>query len=177
MRAERQLLMAGHDLHGLLPGQLASAHRALTGLLRGLAAGWQIRGRTIRMTGTSTTTRAARTPAPARAPGPVPRRCWRWRPRPFPFFIRLPPTSTGQVPPSRSGTGTAVACALGGLVAGPGGLVAIPLGLALWAIIGFAGTLAGASLGHHAHLTGWGIALVAAVVADAAAGLPLTARR
>ncbi len=48
---------------------------------------------------------------------------------------------------------TAVACALGALIAGRAGLVAIPLGLAPWAIIGFAVTLAGASLGHHAHLT------------------------
>lgn len=72
---------------------------------------------------------------------------------------------------------TAVACAFGGLLAGRAGLVAIPPGLALWAIIGLAVTIAGASLGHHAHLTGWGIAFLAAVVAGAAAGLPLAARR
>ena len=54
---------------------------------------------------------------------------------------------------------TAVACALGALVAG----------LAL--------ILAGASLGHHAHLIDWGIALMAATVAGAATGLPLSARR
>jgi hypothetical protein len=72
---------------------------------------------------------------------------------------------------------TAAACILGALIAGRAGLVAIPLGLALWAIIGFAITLAGASLGHHAHLTEWGIALMAATAAGAAAGLPLAARR
>ena len=72
---------------------------------------------------------------------------------------------------------TAAACTLGAVIAGRAGLVAIPLGLALWAIIGFAITLAGASLGHHAHLTEWGIALMAATAAGAAAGLPLAARR
>jgi hypothetical protein len=72
---------------------------------------------------------------------------------------------------------TAAACILGALIAGRAGLVAIPLGLALWAIIGFAITLAGASLAHHAHLTEWGIALMAATAAGAAAGLPLAARR
>jgi hypothetical protein len=72
---------------------------------------------------------------------------------------------------------TAVAGALGALIAGRAGLVAIPLGLALWAFAGFALILAGASLGHHAHLIDWGIALMAAAVAGAAAGLPLAARR
>jgi hypothetical protein len=72
---------------------------------------------------------------------------------------------------------TAAACALGALIAGRAGLVAIPIGLALWAIIGLAITIAGASLGHHAHLTEWGIALMAATVAGAATGLPLAARR
>jgi hypothetical protein len=72
---------------------------------------------------------------------------------------------------------TVTACALGALIAGRAGLVAIPLGLALWAIIGFAITLAGASLSHHSHLTEWGIALMAATVAGAATGLPLAARR
>ena len=72
---------------------------------------------------------------------------------------------------------TAVACALGALIAGRAGLVAIPLGLAMWVIIGLALTTAGASLGNHAHLTDWGIALMAAVLAGAAVGLPLAARR
>lgn len=61
--------------------------------------------------------------------------------------------------------------------AGRAGLEATPPGLALWAVIGLAVTIAGASLGHHAHLTGWGIAFLAAVVAGAAAALPLAARR
>jgi hypothetical protein len=72
---------------------------------------------------------------------------------------------------------TAAACALGALIAGRAGLAAIPLGLALWAIIGFAITLVGVSLSHHAHLAEWGIALMAATVAGAATGLPLAARR
>lgn len=72
---------------------------------------------------------------------------------------------------------TAVACALGALIAGRAGLAAIPSGLVLWAIIGFAVILAGASLGHHAHLIDWGIALMTAAVAGAATGLPLAVRR
>ena len=72
---------------------------------------------------------------------------------------------------------TAMACALGALIAGRAGVVAIPIGLAVWALIGFALIIAGASLGHHAHLADWGIALLAAVVAGAAIGLPLAARR
>ena len=68
---------------------------------------------------------------------------------------------------------TAVACTLGALIAGRAGRVAIPIGLAVWAIIGSALIIAGASLGHHAHLADWGIALLAAVVAGAVIGLPL----
>lgn len=71
---------------------------------------------------------------------------------------------------------TAAACALGALTAGRTGLVAILIGLALWAVIGLAVTLAGAVLGH-SHLTEWGIALMAAALAGAATGLPLAARR
>jgi hypothetical protein len=67
--------------------------------------------------------------------------------------------------------------ALGALIAGRAGLVAIPIGLAVWAVIGFALIIAGLSLGHHAHLTDWGIALLAAALAGAATGLPLAARR
>ena len=48
---------------------------------------------------------------------------------------------------------TAVACALGALIAGRAGLVAISLGLGVWLVIGLAVTIAGASLGSHAHLT------------------------
>ena len=60
---------------------------------------------------------------------------------------------------------TAIACALGALIAGRSGVVAISLGLGVWLVIGLAVTIAGASLGHHAHLTQWGIALIAAVLA------------
>ena len=63
------------------------------------------------------------------------------------------------------------------LIAGRAALVAIPIGLGLWAVIGLAVTLAGASLGHHAHLTEWGIALMAAALIGAVTGLPLAARR
>ena len=72
---------------------------------------------------------------------------------------------------------TAVACALGGLISGRAGLVAVPLGLAWWVLIGFALAVASVSLGHHAHLTGWGIAFMAAAVTGAAIGLPISARR
>jgi hypothetical protein len=71
---------------------------------------------------------------------------------------------------------TAAACALGGLIAKRAALVAIPLGLVWWALTGLGVTIAGISLGH-AHLTDWGIVLLAAAVAGAAAGLPVAARR
>jgi hypothetical protein len=63
---------------------------------------------------------------------------------------------------------TAAACAAGATIAGRAGLVAIPLGLGLWAITGFAPILAGASLGHHARLIDWGVTLLAAALAGAA---------
>jgi hypothetical protein len=72
--------------------------------------------------------------------------------------------------------GTAVACAVGALIAGRAALVGITIALVFWAIIGLAVTFAGASLGH-THLTEWGIALMAAALAGAAVGLPLAARR
>ena len=71
---------------------------------------------------------------------------------------------------------TAIACALGALIAGRAGLIAMSLALGLWAVIGFAVTMAGVALGH-THLTEWGIALMAAALAGAAVGLPLAARR
>ena len=71
---------------------------------------------------------------------------------------------------------TAVACALGALIAGRAGLVAISLGLGVWLVIGLAVTFAGAALGH-THLTQWGIAFIAAALAGAFVGLPLAARR
>lgn len=70
---------------------------------------------------------------------------------------------------------TTVACALGALLGRRAALVTIPLALAFWAIIGLAMTIAGVILGHHAHLTDWGIAFLAAVAAGAAAGVPLAA--
>ena len=72
---------------------------------------------------------------------------------------------------------TAAACALGALIAGRAALAAIPIGLALWAVIGFALIVGGTALAHHAHLTEWGIALLAAALAGAATGLPLATRR
>ena len=72
---------------------------------------------------------------------------------------------------------TIVACAVGALLARRAGLVAIPVGLALWAIIGVALIGAGFTLGHHTHLIDWGIALLAAALAGAAVGLPISARR
>lgn len=72
---------------------------------------------------------------------------------------------------------TAVACTLGTLIAGRAGAVAGTAGLAVWAVIGFAVTIAGATLGHHAHLTEWGIALMAAVLAGASASLFAAQRR
>ena len=72
---------------------------------------------------------------------------------------------------------TAIACALGAIIAGRAGLMAISIGLTVWALIGFVLIVAGLSLGHHAHLTEWGIALLAAALAGAAVGLPLAARR
>lgn len=56
----------------------------------------------------------------------------------------------------------------GRTIAGRAGLVAIPLGLGLRAITGFALILAGASLGHHARLIDWGVTLLAAALAGAA---------
>jgi len=71
---------------------------------------------------------------------------------------------------------TAAACAAGAWLARRAGLAAIPLGLALWSVIGAATVVAGLSLGH-ANLTDWGILLLSAVAAGLAAGLPLAATR
>ena len=60
---------------------------------------------------------------------------------------------------------TAVACALGALIAGRAGLAAIPSGSQCGAVIGFALIIAGSLLDHHAHLTEWEIALLAVVLA------------
>jgi len=71
---------------------------------------------------------------------------------------------------------TAAACAAGAWLARRAALAAIPLGLAPWLVIGIGAVAAGVSLGH-AHLTDWGIVLLAAVAAGLAAGLPLAATR
>jgi hypothetical protein len=71
---------------------------------------------------------------------------------------------------------TAAACAACAWLARRAALAAIPLGLALWLVIGIGAVAAGVSLGH-AHLTGWGIVLLTAVAAGLAAGLPLAATR
>jgi hypothetical protein len=71
---------------------------------------------------------------------------------------------------------TAVASALGGWIAGRAGFGAIRFVLAWWAVISFAVIVAGFSL-DHAHLTGLGIAVLAAALTGMAAGLPLAARR
>jgi len=71
---------------------------------------------------------------------------------------------------------TAVASALGARIAGRAGLAAIRCVLAWWAVISFAVTAAGVSLGHMP-LTKLGIAILAAALAGMAVGLPLAARR
>jgi len=71
---------------------------------------------------------------------------------------------------------TAVACALGALIAGRAAMVPITIGLAVWAVLGLAVSFAGAAFGH-THLTEWGIALMAAALAGAVVGLPTAARR
>jgi hypothetical protein len=71
---------------------------------------------------------------------------------------------------------TVAASALGAWIAGRAGFAAIRFVLAWWAVISFAVTVAGVSLGR-AHLTELGIAILAAALAGIAAGLPLAARR
>lgn len=71
---------------------------------------------------------------------------------------------------------TAVASALGAWIAGRAGFAAIRFVLAWWAVISFAVTIVGVSLGH-AQLTKLGIAILAAALSGMAAGLPLAARR
>jgi hypothetical protein len=71
---------------------------------------------------------------------------------------------------------TVAASALGGWIAGRAGFAAIRFVLAWWAVISFAVTVAGVSLGR-AHLTELGIAILAAALAGIAAGLPIAAQR
>jgi len=70
---------------------------------------------------------------------------------------------------------TAAASALGARLAGRAGFAAIRAVLGWWAIISFAVTVAGVSLGH-VHLTELGIAILAAALAGLAVGLPLAAQ-
>jgi hypothetical protein len=71
---------------------------------------------------------------------------------------------------------TVAASALGARIAGRAGFAAIRFVLAWWAVISFAVTVAGVSLGR-VHLMQLGIAVLAAALAGIAAGLPLAARR
>jgi hypothetical protein len=71
---------------------------------------------------------------------------------------------------------TVAASALGARIAGRAGFAAIRVVLAWWAVISFAVTVAGVSLGR-AHLTELGVAILAAALAGMAVGLPLAARR
>jgi hypothetical protein len=71
---------------------------------------------------------------------------------------------------------TVAASALGARIAGRAGFAAIRFVLAWWAVISFAVTVAGVSLGR-VHLTELGIAILAAALAGIAVGLPLAARR
>ena len=71
---------------------------------------------------------------------------------------------------------TVAASALGARIAGRAGFAAIRFVLAWWAIVAFAVTVAGVSLGR-SHLTELGIGILAASLAGIAVGLPLAARR
>jgi len=71
---------------------------------------------------------------------------------------------------------TVLASALGAHIAGHAGFTAIRFVLWWWAVISFAVTVTGVSLGH-THLIQLGIAILVAVLAGMAVGLPLAARR
>lgn len=71
---------------------------------------------------------------------------------------------------------TVAASALGAWIAGRAGFAAIRFVLAWWAVISFAVTVAGVSLGR-VHLIELGIAILAAALAGIAAGLPIAAQR
>jgi len=71
---------------------------------------------------------------------------------------------------------TTVAAVLAALIAGRDALIAIPVCLGMWALIGLSVVAAGLQLGHQG-LTGWGIILAAASVIAAAAGMLLAALR
>jgi hypothetical protein len=71
---------------------------------------------------------------------------------------------------------TTLAAVLAAFIAGRDALIAIPVSLGLWAIIGASVVAEGLQLGH-AGPTGWGWILVAASVIAAAAGMLLAAHR
>jgi hypothetical protein len=71
---------------------------------------------------------------------------------------------------------TTLAAALAALIARRDALVAIPVSLGIWAFTGLSVVVTGLQLGYTG-LTKWGIILVVALVAGAAAGMLLAARR
>jgi hypothetical protein len=71
---------------------------------------------------------------------------------------------------------TVLAAVLAVLIARRDALVAIPAALGLWFAIGVAAGIAGIKLSHPG-LTHWGVAVIAASVTGAAAGMLLAARR
>jgi hypothetical protein len=70
---------------------------------------------------------------------------------------------------------TTLAAALAALITGRDALIAIPVSLGMWAIIGASVVAAGIQLGHPG-LTCWGTILVAASLIAATAGMLLAAR-
>lgn len=70
---------------------------------------------------------------------------------------------------------TTLAAALAALIAGRDALIAVPVSLGMWAIIGLSVMAAGIQLGHPG-LTGWGTILVAAALIATTAGILLAAR-
>jgi hypothetical protein len=71
---------------------------------------------------------------------------------------------------------TTLAAALAALIAGRDALVAIPVSLGLWFIIGLSVIAVAIQLGHSG-LAHWGVILVVASITGAAAGMLLAARR
>ena len=69
-----------------------------------------------------------------------------------------------------------VAAVLAALIARRDALVAIPAALGLWFAVGVAAGIAGVKLSHPG-LAHWGVAVIAASLTGAAAGMPLAARR
>jgi hypothetical protein len=70
---------------------------------------------------------------------------------------------------------TTLAAVLAALIAGRDALIAIPVSLGMWALIGLSVVAAGIQLGHPG-LTGWGTIQVTAAIIATAAGMLLAAR-